>query len=101
MKRSARSDAWIKGGVSTGERARKFGHQPALVMFVGKAQEKATVFRTEKRKHPATGRAYPWIVRTTALVPPESFEAGANDVQLYAVVARGDRLGLQPLGGTE
>lgn len=38
------------------------------VMFVGKAQEKATVFRTEKRRHPETGRAYPWIVRTTALV---------------------------------
>src|SRR5713226_7567039 len=38
------------------------------VMFVGKAQEKATVFRTEKRRHPETGRTYPWIVRTTALV---------------------------------
>lgn len=38
------------------------------VMFVGKAQEKATVFRTEKRRHPETGRAYPWIVRTSALV---------------------------------
>jgi hypothetical protein len=38
------------------------------VMFVGKAQEKATVFRTEKRRHPETGRPYPWIVRTTALV---------------------------------
>lgn len=38
------------------------------VVFVGKAQEKATVFRTEKRKHPETGRTYPWIVRTTALV---------------------------------
>jgi bifunctional enzyme CysN/CysC len=28
---------WIAGGVSIAERARKFGHQPALVMFVGKA----------------------------------------------------------------
>ena len=26
------------------------------------------VFRTENRKHPATGRGYAWIVRTTALV---------------------------------
>jgi hypothetical protein len=38
------------------------------VVFVGKAQEKASVFRTEKRRHPDTGRSYPWIVRSTALV---------------------------------
>jgi hypothetical protein len=38
------------------------------VLFVGKAQEKAPVFRTEKRKHPATGNAYPWIVKSTAMV---------------------------------
>jgi hypothetical protein len=38
------------------------------VLFVGKAQEKVTVFRTEKRKHPETGRTFPWIVRSTALV---------------------------------
>jgi hypothetical protein len=38
------------------------------VLFVGKAQEKATVFRTEHRKHPVTGRGYAWIVRTTAMV---------------------------------
>jgi hypothetical protein len=51
----------------------------------------------------AVTRAYESVdggVRTTALVPPESFEAGANDVQIYAVVARGDRLALEPLGGT-
>lgn len=28
---------WIKGGVTTEERAQRFGHRPALVMFVGKA----------------------------------------------------------------
>jgi bifunctional enzyme CysN/CysC len=28
---------WIKGGVSQDARARKLGHQPALLMFVGKA----------------------------------------------------------------
>jgi hypothetical protein len=44
------------------------GRMDEGVLFVGKAQEKATVFRTEKRHHPETGRAYPWIVRTTALV---------------------------------
>jgi hypothetical protein len=38
------------------------------VLFVGKAQEKTTTFRTEKRTNPETGRAYPWIVRATALV---------------------------------
>jgi len=37
------------------------------VLFVGKAQEKAAVFRTEKRRRP-DGRTYPWLVRTTALV---------------------------------
>jgi len=38
------------------------------VVFIGKAQEKATVFRTEKRYHPRTGQSYPWIVRATAMV---------------------------------
>jgi hypothetical protein len=38
------------------------------VLFVGKAQEKARVFRTEKRRNPETGQPYPWIVRATALV---------------------------------
>jgi bifunctional enzyme CysN/CysC len=28
---------WIKGGVSRDSRTKKFGHEPALVMFVGKA----------------------------------------------------------------
>jgi hypothetical protein len=38
------------------------------VLFVGKAQEKTTTFRTEKRVNPETGRSYPWIVRATAMV---------------------------------
>src|SRR5262245_12367090 len=38
------------------------------ILFVGKAQEKTPVFRTEKRKNPRTGQAYPWIVRSTAMV---------------------------------
>lgn len=37
------------------------------VLFVGKAQEKASVFRTEKRTNEA-GVKYPWIIRSTALV---------------------------------
>ena len=35
------------------------------VRFVGKAQEKASVFRTEKRQD-AQGKKYPWIIRSTA-----------------------------------
>jgi hypothetical protein len=38
------------------------------IVVVGKAQEKTPVFRTEKRRNPQTGRTYPWIVRTTAMV---------------------------------
>lgn len=37
------------------------------VMFIGKAQEKAKVFRTEKRTAP-NGKPYPWIVTGTAYV---------------------------------
>src|SRR5262249_52556971 len=38
------------------------------ILFVGKAQEKTPVFRTEKRRNPQTGQRYPWIVRSTAMV---------------------------------
>ncbi len=38
------------------------------VVFVGKAQEKCTVSRTDKRRNPHTGRIYAWIVKSTALV---------------------------------
>src|SRR6516164_1705297 len=38
------------------------------ILFVGKAQEKTPVFRTEKRRNPDTGQTYPWIVRSTAMV---------------------------------
>ena len=38
------------------------------VVFVGKAQEKCTVYRTEKRHNPTTKRAYAWVVKSTALV---------------------------------
>jgi hypothetical protein len=46
------------------------------VLFIGKAQEKTVVFRTEKRRNPETGRPYPWLVRSTALV---------NHYYIYAV----------------
>ena len=38
------------------------------LLFIGKAQEKATVTRTQKRRHPETGKTYPWLVQGTALV---------------------------------
>ena len=38
------------------------------VVFIGKAQEKAKIFRTEKRRHPNSGLTYPWIVPSTGMV---------------------------------
>ncbi len=37
------------------------------VLFVGRAQEKTSLFRTEKRRD-TDGKSYPWIVKTTGLV---------------------------------
>jgi hypothetical protein len=47
------------------------------VLFIGRAQEKTGLFRTEKRRG-ADGRAYPWIVRATGVV---------NHFYVYAVDA--------------
>ncbi len=38
------------------------------VVFIGKAQEKTPVFRTERRRSETTGATYPWLVRSTAMV---------------------------------
>jgi hypothetical protein len=38
------------------------------VVFIGKAQEKMPVFRTERRRSETTGASYPWLVRLTAMV---------------------------------
>jgi hypothetical protein len=38
------------------------------VLFIGKAQEKVPVFRTERRRNAKTGATYPWLVRSTAMV---------------------------------
>jgi hypothetical protein len=38
------------------------------VLYVGKAQEKARVMRTERRRSRRTGGTYPWIVESTAMV---------------------------------
>jgi hypothetical protein len=57
------------------EHLRHFGRDEGIV-FVGKAQEKTPVFRTERRRSPTTGRPYPWIVRRSAMV---------NNYYIYAV----------------
>ena len=38
------------------------------VLFVGRAQEKAWVFRTQKRRNPVTGAEYLWLTRATLQV---------------------------------
>jgi hypothetical protein len=38
------------------------------VLFVGRAQEKARVISSVRRRNPATGAAYAWLVHTNALV---------------------------------
>jgi hypothetical protein len=48
------------------------------VLFVGRAQEKTRVFRTEKRRNRDTGATYPWIVSATGVV---------NQFYVYAVDA--------------
>jgi hypothetical protein len=47
------------------------------VLFIGRAQEKTSLFRTERRRN-AEGAAYPWIVRSTGVV---------NHFYIYAVDA--------------
>ena len=59
------------------EHLRKF-QRPEGVVFIGKAQEKTPVFRTEKRKSPTTGRPYPWIVRSTAISGRSSSNSAAT-----------------------
>jgi len=62
-----------KDDVAAGYR-RQFNKTEGVVFMApqratfGKAQEKAKLFRTEKRKHPESGLTYPWIVPSTGLV---------------------------------
>ena len=42
------------------------GHREGVV-FIGRAQEKTPVFRTEKRRD-RDGKSYPWIVKSTGMV---------------------------------
>jgi hypothetical protein len=63
-----------KDDFAAGYRKRFVG--PEGVLFIGKAQEKARVFRTQKRRNPQTGATYPWLVPSTAMV---------NQFYVYAV----------------
>ena len=38
------------------------------VLYVGRAQEKATVWHTQRRRNPVTGASYAWLVRSSALI---------------------------------
>ena len=38
------------------------------MLFIGKAQEKTSLFRTQRRRNEQTGATYPWLVRSTAMV---------------------------------
>jgi hypothetical protein len=49
------------------------------VLFVGRAQEKANIFRTEKRRNRETGKSYPFIVRASAMVNHFYFYAVDDD----------------------
>jgi len=53
------------------------------VLFVGRAQEKVPVFRTEKRRNPQTGAPYPWLVRSTAMVNQFYFYCVDEDFGLF------------------
>ena len=46
------------------------------VLYIGRAQEKARVLRTQRRHDPRTGATYPWLVASTAMV---------NHYYVYAV----------------
>jgi hypothetical protein len=60
------------------EYLRRFRGEEGL-LFVGKAQEKTGVFRTERRKNPNTGASYAWLYRSTAMVNQYYFYALDRD----------------------
>ncbi len=66
-----------KEDVAAEYRARFCGEEG--VLFVGKAQEKASVFRTERRRNPKTGASYAWLYRSTAMVNQYYFYALDRD----------------------
>jgi hypothetical protein len=55
-----------KDDVANGYLARHDGTEG--ILFVGRAQEKSNVFRTEKRINAQTAKRYPWMVTSSAMV---------------------------------
>jgi len=47
--------------------------------YIGLEDKKADVAGTEKRRNPTTGQAYPWLVRSTAMVNQFYFYAVHRD----------------------
>jgi hypothetical protein len=64
------------------ERLGAFGDEEG-VLFIGKAQEKAGVVRTERRRNPRTGEPYPWLVKSTAMVNQYYFYCVDRDFGLF------------------
>ncbi len=55
------------------------------VLFIGVAQEKMRVVRTEKRRNPKTGATYPWLVMSTAMVNQYYFYCMDRDFGLFFI----------------
>ena len=66
-----------KDDVAAEHRARFRGEEG--ILFVGKAQEKTSVFRTGRRRNPQTGASYAWLYRSTAMVNQYYFYAIDRD----------------------
>ena len=63
------------------------------VVFVGKAQEKGTVYCTEKRRNLRTGKSYAWIVKSTALVNHYYFYCLDRDFGPFFLASSGEFVG--------
>lgn len=64
------------------ERLAAWGEEEG-VLLIGKAQEKAWVVRTERRRNPQTGESYPWLVKSTAMVNQYYFYCVDRDFGLF------------------
>jgi len=60
------------------------------ILFIGKAQEKAYVVRTITKKHPETGRDYPWLMKSSAMVNHYYFYCceGLNEAKIEKLLRK-------------
>lgn len=96
---ATREVAWVEFG--KGQRKDDVMHEHLAsfdrsegVVFIGRAQEKTNVFRTEKRRHP-DGCPYPWIVKSTGVVNQQQ-RLRDRETACESARAAGDRLLRQP-----